>query len=216
MVPVVGIRIACFLVLAACVACCQQQKETAMRNSLPDAPLPQGGSAAEAWADTFSGSCNLASQTVGSVNTLGKSHDRFLSTGWDTAYEGRANDGDELRRQLAALLRHSVSYQPSSQGSLMARATSAALGTFFRRDPSGKNRLNTSYLLGVLTSAVIHTAYRPYWNRPVSAPFGDFGSRVGNDASMNLLHEFRPSLEQLLKTHTPKFVSRIEASIGHK
>ncbi|HTU42297.1 MAG TPA: hypothetical protein VMF10_11360 [Candidatus Aquilonibacter sp.] len=98
----------------------------------------------------------------------------------------------------------------------MARAASAALGTFFRRDPSGQTRLKTSYVLGVLTSALIHTAYRPYWNRPVSAPFSDFGSRVGNDAGMNLLHEFRPGLEELMKSHTPKFLSRIAASVERK
>jgi hypothetical protein len=68
----------------------------------------------------------------------------------------------------------------------------------------------------VLTTAVIHTAYRPYWNRPVSTPFSNFGSTVGNDAGVNLLHEFAPGLQQLMKSHTPRFVSRIEADLGHK
>ncbi|MGB7130518.1 MAG: hypothetical protein WBD59_06910 [Candidatus Sulfotelmatobacter sp.] len=126
------------------------------------------------------------------------------------------NENGEFRRQLVSLLQHHPTYQPSSENSLMARAASAALGTFFRREPSGQTRLKTSYVLGVLTSALIHTAYRPYWNRPVSAPFSDFGSRVGNDAGMNLLHEFRPGLEQLMKSHAPKFISRIAASIERK
>jgi hypothetical protein len=33
---------------------------------------------------------------------------------------------------------------------------------------------------------------------------------------MNLWREFRPGIEQLMKSHTPKFVSNIEARIGHK
>jgi hypothetical protein len=109
-----------------------------------------------------------------------------------------------------------VSYRPLAQGSLMGRATFAASRTVITRDPSGKGKLNTSYFLGVLTSALAHTAYRPYWRRSVGAPFSDFGSTVGNDAGMNLWHEFGPGIQQMMKSHTPKFVERIEESVGRR
>jgi len=48
----------------------------------------------------------------------------------------------------------------------------------------------------------------------VSEPFSDFGSTVGNDAGMNLWREFAPTIQQMLKSHAPKFVTKIEARIG--
>lgn len=98
----------------------------------------------------------------------------------------------------------------------MSRATYAGSRIFVTRDASGKGRLNTSYLLRALTSVAADTASRPYWRRSLGEPFSDFGSTVGNDAGMNLWREFRPGIEQLMKSHTPKFVSNIEARIGHK
>ena len=40
------------------------------------------------------------------------------------------------------------------------------------------------------------------------APFNDFGSTVGEDAGMNVFHEFGPGIQQIMKAHTPKFVAR--------
>jgi hypothetical protein len=113
-----------------------------------------------------------------------------------------------------SLLKRRLNYHPASSDSLMGRATYAASRIFVTRDDSGKGRLNTSYFLGVLTSAAIHTAYRPYWRRSPSQPFNDFGSTIGNDAGMNLFHEFGPGLQQLMRSHAPKFVSRIEERLG--
>src|ERR1700727_1723249 len=42
----------------------------------------------------------------------------------------------------------------------------------------------------------------------------DFGSTVGNDAGMNLLHEFAPNLQEVMKSHAPRFVSNLTARIG--
>jgi hypothetical protein len=126
---------------------------------------------------------------------------------------GKEQVNNFLSRQLL-LARASRNFSSSESGSTLGRAMNAASHTFVSRTSSGKGKLNTSYFFGVLTSAVVHTAYRPYWNRPVSAPFSDFGSTVGNDAGMNLLHEFGPGLEQLMKSHAPKFLSRFEAGIG--
>jgi len=97
----------------------------------------------------------------------------------------------------------------------MGRATYAASHIFVTRDDSGKKRLNTSYFLGVLSSVAIHSADRPYWARSPSAPFNDFGSTIGNDAGINLLHEFGPGIRQMVKGHTPRFVFKIEQRITH-
>jgi hypothetical protein len=62
----------------------------------------------------------------------------------------------------------------------------------------------------MLTSVAKDTASTPYWRRRVGEPFSDFGSTIGNDVGMNVLHEFEPAIKQLLKNHTPKFVTAIE------
>jgi hypothetical protein len=95
----------------------------------------------------------------------------------------------------------------------MGRAAYAASRIFVIRGDSGKGRLNSSYFLGVLTAVAIHTASRPYWARSASATFNNFGSTIGSDAGINLLHEFRPAFLQMMKGHTPTFVSSIEARI---
>lgn len=107
-------------------------------------------------------------------------------------------------------------YNGSDGDGLMGRAVHAASRTFFTRDESGKSRLNTSYFLRALTYVAADTASRPYWRRSSTGPISDFGSTVGNDAGMNLFHEFRPGIEQLMKSHAPKFVSRIEERIEQK
>ena len=65
----------------------------------------------------------------------------------------------------------------------------------------------------MLTSVAIHTAYRPYGARSTSATFNNFGSTIGSDAGINVYHEFGPGIRQIVKGHTPKFVSRIEERI---
>jgi hypothetical protein len=118
-----------------------------------------------------------------------------------------------LSRSLQTRRQH---YQPSTGGSFMSRATSAALHTFITRDDSGKGKLSTSYLMGTLTSVVVDNAYRPYWVRTsASSTFNNFGSTIGSDAGMNVLHEFAPGIRQLLMSHAPGFVSRIQERISH-
>ena len=112
-----------------------------------------------------------------------------------------------------SLLKQNVRYHPSTNGSFMGRTTDAASRIFITRDDSGKARLNTSYFLGLLTSVAIDTAHRPYWARSSSATFGNFGSTIGDDAGINLFHEFEPGIRQMVKGHTPKFVSRMQAHI---
>jgi hypothetical protein len=112
-----------------------------------------------------------------------------------------------------ALLRQDPRYHPSSSRSFLGRSTYAASRILITRNDSGKTTLNTSYFLGVLTSVAISTAYRPYWRRSTSATFETFGSTIGSDAGINLLHEFGPGIRHMVMGHAPKFVSRIEERI---
>jgi hypothetical protein len=104
-------------------------------------------------------------------------------------------------------------YQVSDSNRWMGRAGDAASRIFITRDDSGRRRLNTSYLLRVATSVAAHSASRPYWRRSGTEPINDFGSTVGNDAGMNLLHEFGPAVRHVVTGHLPEFVTRIGGGV---
>jgi hypothetical protein len=115
-----------------------------------------------------------------------------------------------------SLLEGEARYQASSSDRLMGRASFAASRIFVTRDSSGKGRLNTRYFLGALASVALHSANRPNRMQATSAAFNDFGSTVGGDAGMNVFHEFGPGIQQILKAHSPKFVSSIEERFSRK
>ena len=217
----IPIRIVSFLLLAACAAPCQGPPEPTS-SSLPDAPSAQ----ASAQAETFrthadeAGSLLIPGAAAGDVTRASELTNltRPAQPGFALLYTARPvqkESGDFFEKHLyPSLLKRSLNYHPAPSDSLMGRATYAASRIFVTRDESGKGKLNTSYFLGVLTTAAVHSAYRPYYRRSASQPFNDFGSAIGNDAGMNLFREFAPGLQQLMKSHAPKFVYRIEERIG--
>lgn len=224
MVGSVPVRVISFLMFATCGALCQQHQQNPRGNSLPDAPSVQ----VPAQTEIFPAFANeerfsLTYGDIGSDAVLtAESEDanpnraQISSGGFDKADPLEENPSHFFERYLyPSLLKRTPSYHPSTSGSLLGRATDAASRILVTRDDSGKQRFNASYLFGMLSSAAIHTAYRPYWRRSLSEPFSDFGSNLGNDAGMNLLHEFGPGIEQLMKSHAPKFVAKIEDRISH-
>jgi hypothetical protein len=114
-----------------------------------------------------------------------------------------------------SILKQDPRYYPSTSNSLVGRTAYAASRLLITRNDAGKATLNTSYLLGVLTSSMVATAYRPYWARTSSAVFSDFGSTIGSDAGMNVFHEFWPAIRNKLQGHEPKFVQKIEKFSDH-
>jgi hypothetical protein len=106
-------------------------------------------------------------------------------------------------------------YQQSSSYKLMGRATDAASRMFVIRGENGTRKLNTAYFLRVLTSVAAQNASRHYRARSGAAPLSDFGSTLGRDAGMNLLHEFGPGIRQIVKGHAPTFVFRIGEPIAN-
>ena len=205
-----AVGVVSFILVAACGAVCQNPGQF-----LPDAPSKQAAT---------------KEQNFAVFTPVTRSSSRFRALGIEGVlpYRGRFASFDEpISSQtdsntiMGKYLQPTAptqpsSYQTSSSGSMMGRATYAASRILVTRDESGKGRLNTSYLLRTLTSVAAATASRPYWRRPLGAPFSDFGSTVGNDSGMNLWHEFGPDIQQLMKSHAPKFVSKIEEQIGHK
>jgi hypothetical protein len=106
-----------------------------------------------------------------------------------------------------------ASHAPSTSTGFLGRATYAASSIFVTRDASGKGKLNTQYLMGMLSLAAAHAAYRPYWARSASSTFNDFGASIGSNAGISVLHEFQPGLEQRMRSHTPRFVYRLQQRI---
>ncbi len=212
-----SIRLALFLSLAVCGAVCQQRVGAVALSSLPDAPSV----AASAQLETgrmFTAASRSSVAAADLTGRLGMLNMARARSEFPPAYKpasGQRTCSNLFDKYLyPALLKRNVNYHPSTSDSAKGRALYAASRIFITRDETGKGRVNTSYFAGVLSAAALHMAYRPSWNRSASAPFSDFGSTIGNDAGMNLFHEFKPGLEQLMKSHTPKFVSKIEERVG--
>jgi hypothetical protein len=201
--------VVCFVLLAACGAVCQN-----VRQSLPDAPSVQAANQAQ----RFNGFAEEARSPL-EFRAMDVQAWAMRQGGLpvsDKAVLGQKDPDAVFRKYLyPSMTKQPSGYQTANSGSLMGRATSAASRILVTRDDSGKYRLNTSYLLRTLTSVAKDTASTPYWRRHFADPFSDFGSTVGNDAGMNLWHEFGPGIQQLMKDHTPKFVSKIEEHITH-
>jgi hypothetical protein len=198
-----------FVLLAAYGAVCQRE-----RQSLPDAPSAQATNQEQ----NFSGFIEEARSPLrfgGLLEQVGvMRQSEFVAIGRALSRHKESNTlfGKYLCPSVAE---RQPDDHSSGSSSLIGRATYAASHVFVSWDDLGKVRLNTPYFLKTLTSVAADTASSPYWKRSLGAPFGDFGSTVGNDAGMNLLHEFEPDIQQVMKNHTPRIVSKIEERFGH-
>jgi hypothetical protein len=186
-----------------------QHQDFGASRSLPDAPSAVQPASRGERLGVSVGPSILRETASGQVT----SRPRPNLTAYDQPAFTRGQSSDSVRKNLhPPLFRQSMRYLPSTSTSLMGRASYAASRILFTRE----GRPNTSYFLGVLASAA---SARPlnftYWARSPSATFNDFGSTIGGDAGINLLHEFAPGIRQMVKGLTPNFVSRIEGRISH-
>ena len=199
------IGVVSFVFLAACGAYCQSADQP-----LPDAPSVQIAAGTQGFNVPAKIQFLRFSATGGSERRIGEGGfspvDKTFS---------RKDSSTVLDKYLyPSSVKRRSAYRFSGSETLMGRATYAASRIFVMQDETGKGRLNTSYLLRALTSVAAETASRPYWRRSGVQPLSDFGSTVGNDAGMNLLHEFAPNLQGVMKSHAPRFVSNMAARIG--
>jgi hypothetical protein len=197
------------------------------RPALPDAPSAAAANRFEACPDSVCGpqlTLNSAGKSGGVkgerplgpvIAPVPPTFEQNLATVYETSPAQRESSDFLSKLLTTSQSGRNPRYRASLRDSLMARATDAASGILVTRDESGRRRLNTSYLVGVLTMVAAHSASRPYWARSgsASAPIGDFGSTVGNDAGMNLLHEFGPGLREAVTGHLPSFVFKIEQRV---
>jgi hypothetical protein len=237
------IRVISFVLLAACGALCQgegpsgnrtqelrfdgsnsfQARRGEMPRSLPDAPsvqrAPQAGKFQtfinEARSPLTLGAVGVDAAVMRATDSEHVTPGALpgLTTLYKNALIQKESSAFFGRYLYPSLLKQDPRYYPSTSGSFLGRATYAVSRILITRRDSGERTLNTSYFLGVLTSVAIATAYHPYWTRSASSTFKTLGSTIGSDAGISLFHEFRPEIRQMVKGHTPKFVSRIKESI---
>jgi hypothetical protein len=211
MAVITSTRVVSVFLLTACSALCQRADTYVAPSRLPEAPSIESPSKTEVLR-TFQSVIRTPAAAPLPVSDLSVEPLKF----GDVRFTGRTpqNPADIFDKYLSpAAVRRSHVYHPLTEGALLNRATYAASSILIMRDPTGKKKLNTSYLLSVLAATASHTAGSPYWKRSVSQPFGDVGSTIGNDAGMNLFHEFEPGIRSLVQSHTPRFVTRIENRI---
>jgi len=239
---IVPIRVISFFLLVACAALCQSERPLAdlpqrdgsklpeaprqeMRTwgSLPDTPSavqpPKQAEKFQSLVDEARTPLALGAAGINSVrrgtelrHVIPVSQPSFGAP-YEAVFTQKGNS--VAKYPYPSLLKQNLLYHPSTSSSFMGRATYSASRIFVTRDDSGKKRLNTSYFLGVLSSVAIHNAYRPYYARSPSEPFNDVGSTIGNDAGINLFHEFGPGIRQMVKGHTPKFALKLGERITH-
>jgi hypothetical protein len=186
---------------------------------LPDAPLPQPVTQADKFRAFVEEARSPFIFGVAGLNALAlrEAQDHAapgMQSSFTSLYEAsvvqRESNAFFGKFLYPSLLKQDPRYYPSTSQSLVGRTAYAASRLLITRNDEGKATVNTSYLLAVLTSAAVATAYRPYWARRSSAVFADFGSTIGSDAGMNVFHEFWPAIRNKLDGHSPKFVQKIE------
>jgi hypothetical protein len=195
------------LTASASIAMCQSERSSLSTNSLPDAPSAQVSTSAQPFQPVIFETHRPALMAPARLPS---------AAAFDEALPPRKTSAPLFFKHLYSTSASTNSrYRASDSDTLLGRATDAASRIFVTQDETGRRRINTTYFLRVATSIAAHNAARTYRARSSTAPLGDFGSTVGNDAGMNLLHEFGPSFRKAATSHLPLFVSRIEERIAH-
>jgi len=200
------------------------RKQLPSKSVLPDAPLPQpvtGIDKFQAFVEEASspltiGAAGLNALAVREAQEHGAAG---MQSSFTSLYEASVVQKESsafLGKFLyPSLLKQDPRYYPSNSHNFFIRTLYAASRLVITRNDAGKATINTSYLLGVLTSAAVATAYRPYWARTRSEMFADFGSTIGSDAGMNVFREFWPVIRQRLDERKPRFVQKIQKAADH-
>lgn len=213
--------VGCFCLMAAGAGVCQSRPQTA--STLPDAPsatfLIQGHAFQRVGADAqLPALPRPMSADGGAITEIAPVSSRLLPRQallyQPVPDQKEFNSAPLFFKYLTPSRLHpDARYMASDSDSLMGRATDAASRIFVTRNEEGKRTFNTSYFLRLATSIAAHSASRTYRAHSGTAPLSDFGSTVGNDAGMNLLHEFGPAVRKVTTSHLPEFVTRIEERI---
>ena len=236
------IRVMCFVLVVTCGALCQdegrsrgllqgdrsnspegQRQDMRTWRSLPDAPStvqppkqaekfrPFASEARSPLTNRATGSSGVRRGTE--LRQVTPASQLRLIASYELLSSQKQSSNFVLKYLCPPLIKRSLLYHPSTSSTWIGRATYAASLILVTRDDSGKKRLNTSYFLGVLSLVAVHNARRPYWARSTSSTFNDLGSTIGDDAGINLFHEFEPGIRQMVKSHTPRFAFKIDQNL---
>jgi hypothetical protein len=218
-----------FALFLACGAECQN-----VRASLPDAPstpVPiraeqsktEASKTEQSKTEPSRGFAEQMHSPSKAEGGFAVAHEEALRQEWSGMIRGNnttVNDMDPKgifhKYLFPSSTRQGPGHPADNEGGWVARAERSASRMIMTRDDSGKIRLNTPYLLRTLTYVAKDTASTPYWRRSPGEPASDFGATIGDDAGMNVFHEFAPSIQQLMKSHAPRFVAKIAQRVGHK
>jgi hypothetical protein len=243
MMRIAPIRVISFVLMAACGGVCQSErpsvdllqrdvsgspevhKKMRTRKLPPSVASPQGSKPPGDFLGSVNGApspltgaagINLRTICETQLNCISARPKPLLYAPFQAVSSPRKATALLDKYLYPSLSEPSLRYHSSTNGSLIGRAAYAASRILVTRDAFGKSRLNTSYLLRALASMASAAAARPYWRRSPGEPFGDFVSTIGNESGMNLWREFRPGIEKLMKSHTPRFVSKIKERLDPK
>ena len=214
------IRIVSFLLLATCVALCQSgpprqftsELPQRAQSSLPDAPLPAPQQASRTReCHTLQAipqeplRCGFGPETEQAFVPV-----QLAFTNTPAPKESEVSTF--LTRYLSSpSLKQDTTHTVPARNTLMGRTLFAVSPVLITHDLNGRARPNTAYFLQVLTSAVAHSAYRPYWERSASTTMDGFRSTISGDAGGRVFHEFEPDLMQVVKHF--KFIAKIEQRV---
>ncbi len=218
------VRIVCCGLIGVCPAVCQS-RHTVAASGLPDAPSASVAPT-RSW-ETPGGEAQLPPAAAATMTADGGAIAEIpqvaagLLPRRPALYQPvrEQNEADSapsfFKRLTPALLRPNSRYMASDRDTVLGRATDAASRIFVTRDETGRRKFNSPYFLRLATAVAADSASRRYRARSNTAPLSDFGSNVGNDAGMNLLHEFGPAVRKMATSHLPEFISRIAARVSH-
>jgi hypothetical protein len=122
--------------------------------------------------------------------------------GFSKYYGGAFADqaiGNMMTEALLPIALHAdPRYFIRGKGGFMKRTGYAVSREFITRNDNGRNRFNTSELLGNAIAAGISNAYYPEADRTFGKTFDKWGQQIGVDTGFNIMKEFWPDIRHKL------------------
>jgi hypothetical protein len=111
---------------------------------------------------------------------------------------------------LSTIFHQDPRYFPSGKRRLIRRAWYAATRVLVTKGDEEQSELNTSELLGALSTSSLQNAYYPAQFRTFGRTMNRFAGALDSDASSDLLHEFAPDLKRVFHKHAPRKIQELE------
>ena len=137
--------------------------------------------------------------------------------GWGKRLGATAADTESRRFiqgfVLSSFLHQDPRYFPSHRKKLIGRTWYAVTRVLVTRSDAGQSELNTSELIGALSTSSLQNFYYPEPYRTFGGTMNRFLGALSSDATSNILHEFTPDLKRLFHNHAPKRIQELEQKV---